>query len=257
MNALGSLLDSPLAYHLGWTLVHFLWQGLLVGAAYACVRPLLNGASPQARYSLSLGTLAILAALPVATFMYLQAAPVATPTLIGVAEGMRSIATPVQPTFLGLLRQALHPLIPWTVPAWCAGVTLMALKSFVAWRRARILTRREAVPAPEVWQETLSRLALRVGVRVRIRLMVTAKVVVPCVVGWLKPVILLPPYAFTGLTALQLEMVLAHELSHIRRLDYLVNLMQVAVETLLFYHPVVRWISRDLRRERELCCDDS
>jgi hypothetical protein len=70
-------------------------------------------------------------------------------------------------------------------------------------------------------------------------------------------VILLPPAALTGLTPLQLEMVLAHELSHIRRHDYLVNLIQVGVETLLFYHPVVRWISRDARRERELCCDDS
>jgi hypothetical protein len=80
---------------------------------------------------------------------------------------------------------------------------------------------------------------------------------VPCVIGWLKPVILMPPAALTGLTTLQLEMVLAHELSHIRRHDYLVNLLQVAVETLLFYHPAVRWISRDARRERELCCDDS
>jgi len=96
-----------------------------------------------------------------------------------------------------------------------------------------------------------------VGVRVRIRLLVTAKVAVPCVVGWLKPVILLPPAALTGLSTLQLEMVLAHELSHIRRHDYLVNLIQVGVETLLFYHPVVRWVSRDARRERELCCDDS
>jgi len=121
----------------------------------------------------------------------------------------------------------------------------------------RRLTREAAEDAPETWQETVAHLAMRIGVRVRVRLIITAKVAVPCVVGWLKPVILLPPAAMAGLTPLQLEMVLAHELSHIRRYDYLVNLVQVAVETLLFYHPVVRWISSDLRRERELCCDDS
>lgn len=257
MNALDTLLDTPLAYHLGWTLVHFLWQGLLVGAVYTCARPLFADASPQLRYWLSLGTLFALAVLPVATFIYLLTAPVAAPVITGIAGSGADLA-PVPPaSFFDALRQALHPLIPWTVPAWCTGVALLALKSYLAWRRARTLTRNAAEPAPEAWQETVAWLAVRVGVRIRISLMVTAKVAVPCVVGWLKPVILLPPAAFSGLTPLQLEMVLAHELSHIRRHDYLVNLIQVAVETLLFYHPVVRWISRDVRRERELCCDDS
>ena len=256
MSALDSLLDTPLAYHLGWALVHFLWQGLLVGIAYAALRLLLKDASPKSRYWLSLGTLAALAALPVFTFVHLSAAPAAPPVLTGHAEGV-SILVPATPSALDMLRRVLHPLIPWTVPAWCVGVVLLALKSFFAWQRALILTRRAAETAPDAWQQTLARLALSVGVRMHVRLLVTARVTVPCVVGWLKPVILLPPSALTGLTPLQLEMVLAHELSHIRRLDYLVNLLQVAVETLLFYHPVVRWISRDVRRERELCCDDS
>src|SRR6185312_16107873 len=148
-------------------------------------------------------------------------------------------------------------LVPWTVPAWSIGVALLGFKAFAGWRRARTLTGQASHAAPAAWQETVSRLALQVGVRVRIRLQVTARVAVPCVVGWLKPVILLPPAALTGLSPLQLEMVLAHELSHVHRHDYLVNLLQIFVETLLFYHPVVRWISRDARREREHCCDDT
>ncbi|HEV2112208.1 MAG TPA: M56 family metallopeptidase, partial [Gammaproteobacteria bacterium] len=155
------------------------------------------------------------------------------------------------------LRELLRPMVPWTVPVWCAGVALMALRSFAAWHRIHRLTREGAEDAPDQWQDRLVQLAMRVGVRVRVRLMVTAKVAVPCVVGWMKPVILIPPAALIGLSALQLEMVLAHELSHIRRHDYLVNLLQLLVETMLFYHPVVRWISQDARRERELCCDDS
>ena len=257
MSALDALRDSPFAYHLGWTLLHFLWQGVLVGGLYACMRYMMNEASPQSRYVLSLVTLAVLALLPVATFIYLMGTPVAIKPILGIvaANAVHSVV-PVH-TSLDSLHTLLHPLVPWTVPAWSLGVALLSFKAFAGWRRARTLTRRASHEAPDSWQETVMRLAAQVGVRVRVRLMVTARVAVPCVVGWLKPVILLPPAALTGLTPLQLEMVLAHELSHIRRHDYLVNLIQVAVETLLFYHPVVRWVSRDARRERELCCDDS
>lgn len=257
MNFLDALLDSPFAYHLGWTLLHFLWQGLLVGAIYACLRNYMAEASPQARYLLSLGTLALLTLLPVVTLLCLLGTPQAVHEITGFAAGSHVFAPPAEPTLLDALRSLLRPLVPWTVPAWSVGVALLGFKAFAGWRRARTLTRQASHAAPADWQETVSRLALQVGVRVRIRLLVTARVAVPCVVGWLKPVILLPPAALTGLTTLQLEMVLAHELSHIRRYDYLVNLIQVGIETLLFYHPVVRWVSRDARRERELCCDDS
>src|SRR5882724_6575714 len=257
MSALDALRDSPFAYHLGGTLLHFLWQGVLVGGVYACVRYVMAEASPQSRYVVSLAMLTVLAVLPVITFLYLLGTPVSVQPITGIAAGSRILDLPLAPTPLDSLSVLLHPLVPWTVPVWCVGVVLLGFKAFAGWRRARTLTRQASHAAPEAWQETVVRLAARVGVRVRVRLMVTARVVVPCVVGWLKPVILLPPAALTGLSVLQLEMVLAHELSHIRRHDYLVNLVQVMVETLLFYHPVVRWVSRDARRERELCCDDS
>src|SRR5690242_5677462 len=257
MNTLDALLASPFAYHLGWTLLHFLWQGLLVGAIYACLRNYMADASPQARYLLSLGTLAVLTLLPVVTLLYLMATPQTVREISGFAAGTHSFLPPTGPSLMDSLRGLLHPLVPWTVPAWSVGVALLGFKAFAGWRRARTLTRQASHAAPADWQETVNRLALQVGVRAGIRLLVTARVAVPCVIGWLKPVILLPPAALTGLTPLQLEMVLAHELSHIRRHDYLVNLIQVGIETLLFYHPVVRWVSRDARRERELCCDDS
>ena len=257
MSAVDALRDSPLAYHLGWTLLHFLWQGALVGGIYACLRYVMNEASPQSRYLLSLATLCLLALLPVVTFLYLMGTPISIQPILGIAAGSPgAMLAPPPASALDSLTTLLHPLVPWTVPVWSVGVALLGFKAFAGWHRARTLVRRPSHEAPESWQETVLRLAAQVGVRVRVRLMVTARVAVPCVVGWLKPVILLPPAALTGLSTLQLEMVLAHELSHIRRHDYLVNLIQVAVETLLFYHPVVRWVSSDARRERELCCDD-
>ncbi|HEY1772305.1 MAG TPA: M56 family metallopeptidase [Gammaproteobacteria bacterium] len=257
MSILDTLLGSTFAYHLGWTLLHFLWQGTVVGLFYLCLRSLMADAAPQARYILSLSMLVVLALLPVATFWYLSGTPLVVRPVEGFAAGTHIFITPPQTSWLEALRVLLHPLVPWTVPAWSVGVALLGFKSIAGWRRARELTRHASHMAPAAWQDTTARLAAQVGVRVRVCLMITTQVTVPCVVGWLKPVILLPPAALTGLSTLQLEMVLAHELSHVHRHDYLVNLLQIVVETLLFYHPVVRWISRDARREREHCCDDT
>jgi TonB family protein len=106
-----------------------------------------------------------------------------------------------------------------------------------------------------VWQERLRALALRFGLHRGVRVLSSARVMTPTLVGWIRPVILLPLAVSTGFPVAQVEMILAHELAHLRRFDHLANLFQVALETLLFYHPVVHWISRDVRNERELCCD--
>lgn len=248
MSDVNAWLDTPLAYHVGWTLVHFIWQGALAGAIYGALRHTASSASPQVRYSLGLLALAVLVILPCVTYAHLAA------QATGSVQTHAAALAP--PTLLTWVRGILRPFVPWTVPLWCAGVLILGAKSFAGWRRVRALAHHAVVPAPPAWGQVLKRLALAVGVRVRVELTLSSRVTVPCVIGWLKPMILLPPAALAGLTPLQLEMVLAHELAHIRRHDYLVNLLQTAVETLLFYHPVVRWISRDIRKERELCCDD-
>ncbi len=111
-------------------------------------------------------------------------------------------------------------------------------------------------PLSAEWRARVARLRERLDVHRAVVVLRSARVAVPIVVGWLRPVILVPVSAFTGLTPWQLELILMHELAHVRRHDYLVNLLQVVVETLLFYHPVVRWVSRVVREEREHCCDD-
>jgi uncharacterized protein (TIGR03435 family) len=103
---------------------------------------------------------------------------------------------------------------------------------------------------------TVAGLAVRMGIERPVRAVISRGVDVPGVIGWLRPVILLPPATAMGLTPEQLEAVLAHELAHVRRHDYFVNILQMVAETLLFYHPVVWWTSKQIRRERELCCDD-
>src|SRR5206468_6217194 len=154
------------------------------------------------------------------------------------------------------VRARLEPLLPWIVVLWLTGVVTLSLRLTSGWLAARRLRALGTLPAPEPCVAALHRLAARLRVSRPVRLLQSAMVQVPAVLGWVRPVILLPASALTGLTPLQLEALLAHELAHVRRYDYLVNLVQSVIETLLFYHPAVWWVSQQVREEREHCCDD-
>jgi uncharacterized protein (TIGR03435 family) len=130
------------------------------------------------------------------------------------------------------------------------------LRLIRGWIFAERLRYRSIRPAPGEWQQVLDRLAARVSVSRAVRLLVSPLVQAPAVVGWLRPVVLAPVGALAGLPPEQVEALLLHELAHIRRHDYLVNIAQSAIEALLFYHPAVWWVSSEIRAERELCCDD-
>ncbi|MDR3639467.1 MAG: M56 family metallopeptidase [Isosphaeraceae bacterium] len=154
------------------------------------------------------------------------------------------------------LRAALEPRLPWLVGLWLAGVALSAVRPICgAWTQWR-LRRTGLSPVPEVVSQTLSSLVRRMEISRVVRIAQSSLVRVPLVVGYLRPVILLPAAVVTGLTPAQLEAILAHELAHVRRHDWLINALQILAETVLFYHPAVWWISRRLRHARELCCDD-
>jgi bla regulator protein blaR1 len=144
----------------------------------------------------------------------------------------------------------------WLVALWSLGVGVLSLRLLGGWVVTQRLRHAALTEVPEAIQQTLARLAARLHVHRAVRIGHSLLVEVPTVVGWLKPAILLPASTLAGLTPQQLEAVLAHELAHIRRHDYLVNLFQTVVETLLFYHPAVWWVSRQVRDERENCCDD-
>lgn len=236
---------------LGWTLLHFLWQGALIGAAYAFARLLARQASPQARCALGLAALALLGCAPVLTLW--QLAPVAM--LPAVGEGVvaalpaMTVAADAAPAF------AIEPWLPWLVGAWLLGVSAVSLRNWAQYWRLRNLVRREATALPQ-WDARLAALVRRFGVSRPVRLVQSAIVQTPSMIGWLAPVIVLPASVLVGLTPRQLELVIAHELGHIRRWDFAVNMLQIALESVLFYHPVVHWISREVRNEREACCDD-
>ena len=139
---------------------------------------------------------------------------------------------------------------------WLVGVSGLSLRLLFSSLQVARWKRRGNEPLGAPWLEQLHRLQAAMQISRPVRLVKSVLVEVPTVLGWLRPVILLPAASLTGLTPDQLESILAHELAHIRRHDYLVNLLQNALETLLFYHPAVWWVSSCVRAEREICCDE-
>ena len=250
--------QSALLTHLGWSLIHFLWQGVFVGLGYFCVRRLLRHAAPQARYLLALGALLTLALLPLCTFFYLGGWHVQQPDpgarlptqAVVFTAGVGRVVLPALPG------QPAFPYLAWVVWLWLAGVAFMGTRALWGWRQAGKL-RSVQTQSVHPWQALLSALQHKMQIQRAIQLLESARVQAPLVIGWLKPAILIPPSAVCRLDWRQAEMILAHELAHIRRHDYLLNILQVLIETLLFYHPLVHWISRDARNEREFCCDDA
>lgn len=242
----------PWIQALGWTLVHFLWQGLVVGLAYGAVRALLPKTHCHARYAAGLAALALLALWPLATLVALRPQSPGVDVVGGVMTdgvALHAVATGGYD-----VATALGSLLPWLVSLWLVGVLVGGWRALRQWHHLAQLASRWAVASPEL-ETMVATLSQRFGFMRKVRVLVSRRVDTPMLIGWLKPVVLLPTAVALGFPRHQLELILAHELGHLRRYDHLVNLAQALLETLLFYHPVVHWISREVRNERELCCD--
>jgi beta-lactamase regulating signal transducer with metallopeptidase domain len=161
-----------------------------------------------------------------------------------------------QAQYLGHGVEVLDRSLPWMLQLWVIGVLGLSCRWFQGSWWIQHVRSNNVEPLNLEWLSRLSILSRRLDISRPVRLLKSSLIEVPMVIGWLRPVILIPASALSGLTPEQLEAILAHELAHVRRYDYLVNTFQNAVETLLFYHPAVWWISRCIREEREHCCDD-
>lgn len=239
-------------------LLHFVWQGVVVAFFLWTALFLMRRRSANARYVVSCVALIALVVLPVFTacVRYRQAiAPhVAAPLFAAIPQTVAAVWTGSGAPAATWL-ESLQSLAGWALPVWAFGVILFSLR--LAWGSKQVaVLRRSGEPAEGPVVAIAEALAARVGLHRPVRLLISSLAEGPSVVGWIRPVILLPAATLLGLTPVQLEAVLAHEFAHIRRYDYLVNVLQMVVESLLFYHPAVWWASARIRHERELCCDD-
>ncbi|HWE51952.1 MAG TPA: GWxTD domain-containing protein [Bryobacteraceae bacterium] len=253
MTTLENLVQTPLAKALGWTIFHSLWEGAIVAAGLFVALYLFR--SSRLRYTAAcVAMLAILAAFVATLFLLLPEKPEGAITAIRNLPRAAPAGYDWLPEMSSRLRMA--DVLPWLTPFWIAGVLLFQLRGLISWTAARRLRGRGVCIAPAIWQQTLSKLRDAMLVSGPVALLESSLAEVPVVIGYLRPAILVPVSMLTAMPATQIEAILLHELAHIRRRDYLMNLMQTMVESLLFYHPAIWWISNVIRTERENCCDD-
>lgn len=240
----------------GWTLIHFLWQGALVALIFALADASSRRASAPFRYGLASVAMLTMLVCGASTFFWILSFP---------EEGGRTVLLRLSDTSSTLIHSSgLTPsepsregnYLPWLVYFWIAGVAAMSLRLSTQWIMLQRCRRQGIRILDGVWQERIQRIAGRLELRRAVRLYESAVADVPAVIGWIRPIILLPASALTQLSPAQIEALLAHELAHVRRHDYAINLLQSFVETIFFYHPGVWWVSRRMREERENCCDD-
>jgi beta-lactamase regulating signal transducer with metallopeptidase domain len=275
MKAL-ELLSQPLVLRLGWTLVHFVWQATLVAVIVAFALKCVKKQAASLRYAITGLALVLIVMLGVFTLTQVEVSatmPATTQHTVLVEQGIEApvAASPVPeiplssvtaqpawswPVFKQHCIQLTETTLPVVVLVWFVGVIGFSLLHLGGWAKLYRIRQQLTRPVSSHLQQAAHEIARRLGVHRAFDLYESALVRVPTVIGHLKPVILLPASTMTGLPMDQIEIILAHELAHIKRHDYLINLLQTVVEILGFYHPAIWWLSRTLRQERENCCDD-
>ena len=247
---------------LGWSLLHFVWQGFALVAFASVAMTLFRRAS--VRYLIGVLTLVAMVASVAVTFVLLvnsqsalQATEAAATPVIVFAQKAFLVQT-AGPVLAGVpaAKSFSAQALPLLVEFWLAGVVFFALRTAGGLIYLERLRRAASISVAPALLSKCRELQARLGINRVIRFCECRWLDAPAVIGWFRPVVLLPVRALTGLTEDQIEAVIAHELAHIRRFDAFVNLFQVVAESLLFFHPAVWWLNKRVRAERENCCDD-
>ncbi|HEX4844917.1 MAG TPA: M56 family metallopeptidase, partial [Geothrix sp.] len=253
MNDLASI---PLLQAIGWALLHSLWQGALLALLAAMALWLARRRSAEFRYTIASTTLGLLVLAFAGTLAWISTGgdPLSTTNDVLITPMVEGGGLG---SWMFQLHAVLGPWIPWLFLAWVLGFSfrLVLVGHAMAWLYGPCLGSLQ--PPPAEWLTRFEALRVRARVRIPVRLGLSTRVDSLVVLGWLKPVVLVPAAAFLALSPEALEALLAHELAHVRRGDFLANLVQTFAEALLFYHPAVWWLSRRIRQEREHCCDDA
>lgn len=245
---------------LGRALLHFVWQGALIGSSAAIALQALRNASPQARYAVACAAMLACAVVP-AAYVLVQLAG-GSPA---VGAPPVALALPVDASSMPAAGAAAWPLrfgapfpqqaLAWIVAFWAAGACVLSLRMAMGVAWIHRLRATPQGPDQAAWQARLDALARRFGPMRQVALRLVDPLDSPAAAGWWRPVVLLPTALLARMPIELVEALLAHELAHVRRHDYLVNLLQGVVEAMLFYHPVTWWLSRRIRIEREQVAD--
>ena len=276
MNYLQNIFDESLVNAIGWTILHSLWQGAIVVIIAALVLSIFKNPSSKLRYNVYASALFALLGSSLLTFCYLQhnnnsstvdwVVPVEVQNenndiveLVFLDENVASKTQEAETSvsaFFADLSATANDYMGLIVVLWFLGCLLFSIRFVGGFVYIQRLRKRNTYPVEAHWQKKLQFICDKMGLNKTIRLLESASVSGPMVIGHFKPIILFPIGALTGMNPSQVEAILAHELAHIYRNDYLVNILQSLAEIVLFYHPAAWWLSNKMQATREHCCDD-
>ena len=251
-----------------WTLFHSLWEGALLAIAAGVILSVTGRATAVLRYNLLCGLLFLLAGVTILTFCYqYQLQPLKTvfffisvklSPVVHLRDHLPGV-TNIGLLLKGLTRKTADLISQHSVligAIWLAFSLIKSLKLIFNLNLTRLIRDRKSSAPAGLWMKKLDELHAQMSVSRPVLLLETAVLNVPAVYGYFKPVIFIPLGLISKLPATQIEVILLHELAHIRRNDYLVNLLQQIVEVIFFFNPALSWLSARIRQEREHCCDE-
>ena len=261
MNWLYDFVSEDIVHALGWTVIHSLWQGLLIGAILALSIMNMPEKSAALRYRLSFGALLLMFVSSVVTFSFVfkKSSGTIEKGLLeafilrgGIFENTLSDA----PTLLEKTTLFFNQNAPFIVIAWLLGIAFFSLRLIGGLLFIQQLRTRQLVFLDNDWQNRVISFKKKLNISRAVGLAESALIAVPMTLGWLKPLILLPIGTINSMTVGQVEAILAHELAHIAGRDYLLNIVQSVLEIIFYFNPAVWFISATIRAERENRCDD-
>jgi bla regulator protein BlaR1 len=260
MNVLNEFLSNRWADAVGWTLLHSLWQSLAILSIVFIILRFLPATRSALRYGVSCAGLLLTLITSAGTFLYIASTSTRALSITpysphGVSFGNGEVALTIAAEAFLKVTAFVQTNMPLIVTAWIAGFILFSLRLAGGFMYTGKL-RSTALPVEKEWAAHLQRLSVRLGIRRLVKVGESIRIGTPMVIGYMKPIILLPVGMVAGLTTEQLEAILLHELAHIKRHDFLINVVQSFIETVFFFNPFTWKLSDLIRREREYCCDD-
>lgn len=253
MQSLTSILHQDWIYSLVWTLVHSLWQFGLVAIFCALLLSVSKNFSAAFRYILALGSLTLCTFISIITLYEYQKSQSEIVIRSETSGGFIYLFTSNSKFSIDVF---INNHVDILIIGWLTGFLLLGLNTLHSYIYCQRLTHQLLIPTPVHWLIRFRTLAQQLGVATKIELRISKIAKVPCVIGHLKPVILLPTAVLLHMSQQQIEAVLLHELAHVRRRDFLVGLLQALLKTLFFFNPFLYWISHQIDKEREYACDD-
>lgn len=257
MDLLGNIFSDLIVGSIGWTLLHSLWQGLVVSIILSLFMVIFKDSGAHVRYRIGVCLLAVMVLVSLVTFLMVYRAGIEQNPLEESSVGMRADSLDNRSgEFFTYIKIYFQRNLPAVVTIWLIGMMFFFMKFVSGMLANQRLRHHQTSEVSEFWKYRVESLCRKLKIRPAIIFRESFMAAVPLTIGYLKPVILFPVGILSQIPPDQAEALIVHELAHILRRDYIVNIFQNIVDIVYFYHPGIRWISRRVRSERENCCDD-